>query len=119
MIFSKSNHIEQIISGEKTQTRRLGRQYNVGQTYAIQPGRGKHGIPGGRVLIIERWEEWSDDDLGDYPISEKDALAEGGYTSSEYEALFEKMYPEWRIKYAWRTAYEFAFVPKPRCDENE
>jgi hypothetical protein len=52
MIFSKSDHIEQIKAGTKTQTRRPTDRYKVGKLYAIQPGRGKPGIPEGKILIV-------------------------------------------------------------------
>ncbi len=106
MIFAKADHIRQIIAGTKTQTRRLakigGRLYSVGRTYAIQPGRGKPGIPQGRILITGCRLELRCD-----RISVEDAKAEGGYTPEEYEALFEQMYPGWRSRYA----YTFKFIP--------
>jgi len=105
MIFSMGNHIEKIVQGIKTQTRRLaapqGPIYEIGKTYAIQSGRGKHGISEGRIKIINRRLELRQD-----LISVVDAWCEGGYTPDEYEALFEKMYPYWRSRYA----YAFKFV---------
>lgn len=104
MIFSIGNHIQQIIEGTKTQTRRPTDRYEVGKTYAIQPGRGKKGIPEGRVLILKKWGELS---LSMSRISEEDARAEGGYTPDQYEALYDKMYPVWRVRYA----YKLKFIP--------
>jgi len=57
VIFSKSDHIQQIILGTKTQTRRPSDRYQVGKTYAIQPGRGKPAIPEGRIFITDKWME--------------------------------------------------------------
>jgi hypothetical protein len=105
MIFSIGNHIQQIKDGTKTQTRRPTDRYEVGKTYAIQPGRGKKGIPEGRILILEKWEEWSKIPV-DY-LDQYDAQAEGGYTPKDYETLYERMYPSWKI----RWAYGFEFVP--------
>lgn len=103
MIFSIGDHIELIQLGYKTQTRRPSGKYRLGQTYTIQPGRGKKGIPEGRICIIWKWdEEWGQ------TVTEEEANAEGRYTPKEYEELYEKMYPSWET----RWAYEFVFVPK-------
>ena len=101
MIFSK-DHIQQIIAGTKTETRRKSPAYRVGRTYAIQPGRKKR-IPDGRILITRKREE----KYLDGGISVVDALAEGGYTPGQYETLFKNMYPDWIIRYA----YTFEFNP--------
>ena len=90
MIF-RPRHCDLILAGEKTQTRRLVRESDqaltdeygniievrrdgrllwlVGQTYAIQPGRGKHAI--GRLLLQDIRREHL------HEISEEDAKAEG------------------------------------------
>ena len=104
MIFSMADHIEQIKKGTKTQTRRLSKTYLVGKTYPINPKRTRPGIPEGRILITEKREE----KYLDGGISESDALAEGGYTSGQYEAIFKRMYPDWIKRYA----YTFEFVSK-------
>lgn len=107
MIFAVGDHIEQIIKGTKTQTRRVAKEnsliYQVGQTYAIQPGRGKPGDPRGRILITRRWLELRQD-----RITSHDAEAEGGYTPEDYEELFNKMHRGW----ASRRCYEFEFWAK-------
>jgi hypothetical protein len=108
MIFSIGDHIDQIIKGTKTQTRRPTDRYEVGKTYAIQPGRGKKGIPQGRIEILEKWEEWSKIPVD--LVNRTDAYAEGGYTPEDYEALYEKMYPGWNVRYAFR----FKFVPNEK-----
>jgi len=105
MIFSIGNHIELIQLGLKTETRRPTDKYRVGRTYAIQPGRGKKGIPEGRICIINKWEEdW------EQKVTEEEANAEGGYTIKDFEDLYEKMYPIWEI----RWAYEFIFIHRGR-----
>lgn len=108
MIFAVGDHIQQVIKGTKTQTRRIAKVnsliYQVGQTYAIQPGRGKPGDPRGRILITRRWLELKQD-----KITAHDAEAEGGYTPEAYEELFNKMHKDWTSRYC----YAFEFWPTP------
>ena len=104
MIFSVSDHVEQIKARTKTQTRRKSPAYLVGKTYAIQPGRKKKGIKEGRILVIRKREER----YLDGGISVFDALAEGGYTPGQYETLFKNMYPGWIVRYA----YTFEFISR-------
>jgi len=100
MIFSLE-HIEQIKNVTKTETRRVGRGvYKVGKDYAVQPGRGKNGIPGLRIVMDEIYSEevhpayhYRGDDVR--RISVKDARAEGGYTPEQYEVEFHRLYPDW------------------------
>ena len=108
MIFSVDGSIEKIKNGMKTQTRRPNHRYQVGKTYAIQPGRTKSGIPDGRIEITHKWME------SDHPANIKgrvitplNAQKEGGYTRQDFEELYEKMYPNW----TQRWAYEFQFIP--------
>jgi len=105
MIFTK-NHIEDILQGIKTQTRRNSGRYEIDRTYAIQPCRTCKGIPNGRILIKDKWLE----DRMEYPdmISWDDAQAEGGYAPQNYESLYEGMHPGWMA----RWAYVFEFVPQ-------
>lgn len=114
MIFSIGDHIERIKVGTKIVTRRPTNRYKVGQTYSIQPGRGKKGIQDGRIKILDCTEEHRLNYFL-YPISDIQAYYEGGYSWEAFEELYEKMYPNWEYRYAYR----FVFVPKPRCDENE
>jgi len=116
MIFSLADHIEQIKAGTKTQTRRPSDRYQVGKLYSVQPGRGKKGIPEGRIYVALKFreykpdlsairkdslaEKWMQSEAG-YPISRICALEEGGYTPDEYEVLYEKMYPGWTDRYAY------------------
>jgi hypothetical protein len=122
MIFGIPGHIEKIIAGKKTQTRRPSDRYGVGRVYAVQPGRGRHGIPDGKIHIVAKIREWKPDldDLpraaifarqwrqaeAGYPIWKLYAQAEGGYTPEEFEELYEEMYPGWTERYA----YSFFFV---------
>lgn len=107
MIFAEADHVQQIIDGAKTQTRRASDRYKVGRTYAVQPCRTCKGIPEGRILITQRWlETWLHRGML-YSLSSNDAEAEGGYTPEEYEGLYSKMHPDWKM----RWAYDFKFVP--------
>jgi len=107
MIFSVGDHIQQIIDGTKTQTRRSSDQFIVGRTYAIQPGRSKLGIHEGRILITEKRIEI----VSLYNrISASDAQAEGGYTPEQFEELYSEIYPGWNFRYA----YTFRFIKRAR-----
>lgn len=112
MIFSVDGSIQKIIDRTKTQTRRPTDTYQVGWTYAIQPGRGQKAIPEGRIKIVRK--EFEVKGIGGnppwpfpYDITPHEANAEGGYTPEEFEALYEKMHPDW----SERFAYEFQFIP--------
>ena len=111
MIFSESDHIEQIKAGTKTQTRRDSDRYQVGKLYAIQPGRTKPGIPDGKILIVASRLE-SREGKGGHTLSpmwwkvlDEDALDEGGYTPDEYEALYEKLHPGWKERWVYLFRY--------------
>lgn len=110
MIFSVKGHVDQIMAGTKTQTRRDSAQYRVGQSYAIQTRRGGSGDTRGRILIKRKWYE----NYGvEFHISAKDAKAEGGYIPEDYEMLYESMHPFWKK----RWAYAFEFMPTKSWDE--
>ena len=102
MIFSVPGHIEKIIDGTKTQTRRKSPNYSVGHSYAISKGREK-AIKEGRILITKKRVE----KFSDWGISVSDAIAEGGYTSGQFEIIFANIYPGWILRYA----YTFRFIP--------
>lgn len=105
MIFSEADHIEQIKAGTKTQTRRASDKYQIDRLYAIQPGRGKKGIPDGKILITAKTDEWNSENPVWGRILEWQARAEGGYTPEEYEELYESMYPGWTVRYAYLFEY--------------
>jgi len=99
MIFSPE-HIEQIKNVTKTQSRRVNRGvYQVGKDYSVQPGRGKKGIQGLRIVMDDISEELVSFSIGKWrpfvPLSEEDARAEGGYTPIQYEEEFRRLYPDW------------------------
>lgn len=91
MIFNVPGHIEMILHGVKTQTRRVNRgKYQIGKTYAIQPKRTAKGIEGYRIQILDIYEER-------YPlIKYDDAKAEGNYSRIEYERTFRLLNPSWK-----------------------
>ena len=105
MIFSVADHVEQIVNGTKTQTRRASSRYEVRKTYAVQPGRTKPGDPRGRILITHKWREEGGATNAEWHIHPADAKAEGGYSPDEYENLYWGMHPFWEE----RWAYEFKF----------
>ena len=105
MIFSEE-HIQLILEGKKTQTRRRHvRVLKVGRIYRIQTN----------------WYEWTDirilitrafqQRLGD--ITEEDAKKEGGYTVEEFRRVWEQINgvydPEEIV-----TVYEFRLYHPPR-----
>lgn len=101
MIFSVGNHVDLIIKGEKTQTRRKSSLYRLGKTYAIQRGRTQKGIIEGRIIIIKKRIETSPK-----LISLEDSKAEGNYDPEEFEKLYTTLYPNWVI----RWVYTFRFL---------
>ena len=116
MIFSEGNHIQQIIYGIKTQTRRASNKYQIGKTYSIQPCRTCKGIKEGRILITDKRLEHRI--FTGHSISEEDALAEGGYTQQEFYYLYKKIHPMWMERYV----YTFKFIPQsstPKAKNNE
>ena len=115
MIFQKE-HIDQILNGTKTQTRRVHRgRYQVGRSYAIQSCRTCKGIPGFRIVMDKIWHEdiVRPLSLKESPafniISVSDAKAEGGYSPAEYELLFRKLNPKWD-ETSGRWAFEFHVI---------
>jgi hypothetical protein len=82
MIFQET--CGRVLNGTKTQTTRLGpRQYRVGGTYAVQPGRGKRAI--GRIQIDWRRECLVVDQLPNY-------TAEGFEGAAEFLAALRRIY---------------------------
>ena len=105
MIFSIGDHIQQIIDGTKTETRRNSDKYKVGRLYSIQPKMYEPGIQIGKIKINSKKEEKRKNG----PISSYAAKKEGGYTPMKFEKLYAKIEPKWKR----RIAYKFKFVPDP------
>ena len=105
MIFSIEKHIQQIIDGNKTQTRRPSDRYEIGRFYAVQPCRTCKGIPDGKILIrSKRLEQRSDWPPG-WRILRVEAKAEGGYSPKAYEELYEEMHPGWTERWVYLFQY--------------
>jgi len=105
MIFALADHIEQIKTGTKIMTRRPTNRYKRDHLCAIQPGRGKPGIPDGKILIIGVREEYKSENKIWGHILKREAELEGGYTPEAFEELYEKMYPQWQTRYAYLFEY--------------
>ena len=105
MIFSIGDHIQQIIDGTKTETRRKSDRYKVGSLQPIQPKMYKPGIKVGKIEIISKKKEYRRN--GD--ISAYAAKKEGGYTPKKFEKLYAELYPKWKK----RVVYRYRFVPDP------
>lgn len=118
MIFQYT--LTQVLSGQKTQTRRTIKEndvairgnhnqieavaandrikWQVGQTYAVQPGRGKPQVA--RIKIVQINSEYVSH------ISQADAIQEGHKNQEEFLSLWKKLYGEkslddkvWAIKF--------------------
>ena len=112
MIFAVEGHIEKIKKGTKTETRRGAAalsHYHIGHSYSVQPKRAMPGIKEGRILITDKWLEQKIQPIKNYPIPPQNAIAEGNYTTEEYEILFNKLHPDWVV----RSAFKFKFLPAP------
>lgn len=94
----------------KTQTRRPNRGiYKVGRSYAVQRKRGVKAERGIRIVMDDIWREIRDDEPERtntklMPISVEDAWAEGGYSPTEFEEVYERIYSKggnsrWAYKY--------------------
>ena len=105
MIFAIGDHIQQIIDGTKTETRRKSDRYRVGSLQPIQPKMYTRGIQVGKIKIISKKKEYRR--KGD--ITAYAAKLEGGYTPKKFEKLYLGIEPKWKR----RTVYRFKYVPDP------
>lgn len=86
MILFKPEHVGPILSGEKTQTRRLGKKrWNVGAVH--QCNTKMFGEPFSRVHILDVYQE----KLGH--IS-PDSIAKEGYGGEDYKAAWDRINPK-------------------------
>jgi hypothetical protein len=96
LMFSET-HLEQVVSGEKTQTRRRwdaprvtpGKSYRAVRSDVSGSMFTKREDAPAYVLIEDVWEE----PLGD--ITEEAAQKEGNYTREEFVAEWERIHGEW------------------------
>lgn len=83
----KKHHVDKILAGEKTQTRRSAKlqatRYKVGRKCGIRWSR-KEGVKHFILITGKRLER-----LGD--ITPEDARKEGGYTLEEFRREWEKI----------------------------
>lgn len=115
LMFSKS-HLEQVLTGEKTQTRRLWDDPRVkpGKSYRAV----RSDVPGSMftkredapayVLIHDVWSE----KLGE--LTEKDAQKEGNYTREEFVAEWERIHGEWTPELAVYVVEFTGYEEDPR-----
>ena len=117
MILFKPEHAPLILSGRKTQTRRLGKKrWRIGalhKCYTRPPFCTPPGQPFATVRIEDvRWERLAN-------ISDKDVRAEGYATRGEYFEVFRRIngigevwhmrdYGVWRVSFAQVEALEEA-----------
>jgi hypothetical protein len=107
MIFSPEL-AELVVTGRKTETRRKVREgelcrYKVGRTYAVQPGRTKHGI--GRIRVTEMCRER----LGDIDVSgaRREGFPTVGWFFDYWRRLHGGVDPEqevWVIRFVMEQA---------------
>jgi len=113
MIFGPDLVIK-ILGDDKTVTRRrlttglCGSyiRYQVGKTYAVQPGRGKHHV--GHIRVLEVTTEH----LGD--ITDAGARAEGFTWRGPFMAYWERLHGTWD---GTEPVAVIRFELAPRCDD--
>lgn len=83
MILFKPRFVEPILSGQKTQTRRVGtRRWNVGAVHQVQTRMLDNSSVFARVRVLDVYREMVS------AISEGDAVAEGFSSREEFVAAF-------------------------------
>ncbi|MGB9886282.1 MAG: ASCH domain-containing protein [Moorellales bacterium] len=88
MLLFKPEHAELIVSGRKTQTRRLGRKrWKVGSVHQCRTSRRAKPFALVRITGVRR------ERLGD--ISEEDVRREGYGSVEAYRKAFERVYGFW------------------------
>ncbi len=101
MIFAHT--LDLVMSGRKTQTRRVVKRpdelprWQVGKTYAVQPGRSKRAVARFKALEVRR-ELVTD-------ISEEDAHAEGFSGRADFLAAWRKMHGD-KASDVWAITFE-------------
>ncbi len=103
MLFSKK-HIKQIITGDKTQTRRRSdtKGVKIGNSYrACESIFTKREDSPAYVVVTDVYKER----LGD--LSEEDAKKEGGYTVEEFKNVWLDIHGEWnKNERVWVIEFE-------------
>ena len=103
-ILFKRSFISLILSGEKTQTRRVSGRYRVGEIYRVNSSEIW-------ILITRRYRQR----LGD--ISSEEILKEGFSSLSEFKQAWIRIYGSWNPDMqVW--AYEFKVISPLHCIYN-
>ncbi len=99
MILFKSEHVEPILSGRKTQTRRMGkRRWRIGAIHECRTAL--FGEPFAKVRILGVRQE----QLGD--ISDADVRREGYDSVADYIQVFKRIYGRWNPeKLVWVVSF--------------
>ncbi|AEG14477.1 ASCH domain protein [Desulfofundulus kuznetsovii DSM 6115] len=102
MILFKPEHVEPILSGRKTQTRRLGRKrWKVGSIHQCRLNYRVEPFAYVKVTAVRR------ERLGD--ITEEDAWKEGYPSVEAYREAFEQIYGFWNPDVdVWVVDFELA-----------
>lgn len=101
MAIFKRKHLDLVLQGTKTQTRRIHKRlWKVGRTYAVRDRW--FSKPAGRILITRRFRQR----LGD--ITLRDVRKEGYETLESYKKAWEEIYGQgsWNPELVV-TVYEF------------
>ena len=102
MAIFKKKHIDLVLEGRKTQTRRSHKsEWKVGKTYSVRARRFEKGIA--KILILRKFRER----LGD--ISLQDIRKEGFSNIWEFKAAWEEIYGSWDPEQLV-TAYQFILI---------
>jgi hypothetical protein len=110
MALFKRKHVEFILQGRKTQTRRIhSHEWRVGRCYSI---RGRLlDKPEGHIIITRKFKQ----QLGD--ISEVDAQKEGYSNLEEFKQIWTDINGSWNPEQIV-TAYEFKLLKNIKAKEN-
>lgn len=105
MILFKKEHVEPILAGRKTQTRRTGKlRWKVGAVRQAKTAYNKDSEFAKLRIVAVRPEL-----LGE--ISEADAIAEGYNSVEEYKDVFKRIYGFWDdFKVVWVIDFEKVLV---------
>lgn len=105
---------EAIRDGRKTVTRRRSDRYQVGKTYAVQPGRGEFGICRIRVLSVIHQPAFCG------YVTDGEAHREGAKHAADFMALWREIHGEVAANDGldvFRIEFELVLPPVPEKGE--